>query len=110
MRTIGAPASTWTFAAVSTDATVPANGAVMVFSIFMLSTTAMRVTLGHPVAGLDEHRQHESRSAATHDAAVVAEHGVRGAVDVDTDRGSLHDRDHAVHPAADDHPALEPSR
>ena len=66
-----------------------------------------RVALGDPVAGLDEHRQHERRPAATHDAAVVAEHRVGGAVDVDPDRGTLHHGHHAMRPAADGDPALE---
>src|SRR5438445_707353 len=53
MRAIGAPASTWAFAAVSTDTTVPANGAVIVLSIFMLSTTVSRAAAGRP--GVERH-------------------------------------------------------
>src|SRR6266542_3088497 len=39
IRTSGVPASIWTFATTSTEATSPPNGAVIVVSIFMLSTT-----------------------------------------------------------------------
>ena len=80
----------------------------MVFSIFMLSSDGERVALGDPVSGFDEHRQHERRPAGAHNAAVVAEHRVGGAVDVDAQHGSFHDRDHAVHPVTDDEPPLEP--
>ena len=48
-----------------------------------------RVALGDPITGFDENRQHERRPGAAHDAAVVAEHGVRGAVDVDAQRWLL---------------------